>query len=303
MVTAGYGVSPCGDGGYRFFCGMSGVVSRLLETISQKPNVDVRFSCRVDNLEMASGDKSCKSRPFPAVKVRFFRLAEGTFDEMVVNFVVVAVPPALVAHTISFDPPLDEERRKIMKATPIWMGDAGKVAVVYERPFWRENGFSGTGMSDIGPLRQVWDNSTVWAKDGTEGLTSTYALAGFVFGSDLRILKSEELVRNHVLKQLGEMYGEEALTPLAVHFKAWCDEVYTSPSATVIAKTGDSTRSLPRPSLQCGFGHPLTFQKWGDGVVFASTETVARENGHMNGAVTSGLRAAREILQLLNEGI
>ena len=53
-----------------------------------------------------------------------------------------------------------------MLATPTWMGQAMKVLVAYERPFWREEGLSGMGLSYAGPVLQFHDASPVAGSSG-----------------------------------------------------------------------------------------------------------------------------------------
>lgn len=52
-----------------------------------------------------------------------------------------------------------------------------QVLVTYQRPFWREQGLSGNGMSyGGGPIQQFYDSC------GPEG-SEPYALCGFIFGA------------------------------------------------------------------------------------------------------------------------
>lgn len=69
---------------------------------------------------------------------------------------IVAVPPTL-AGRIAYDPPLPARRDQLTQRMP--QGTVIKTMAVYERPFWREEGFAGQATSDVGPARVVFDNS------------------------------------------------------------------------------------------------------------------------------------------------
>ena len=60
--------------------------------------------------------------------------------------VILAIPPRLVSR-ISFHPELSETTKSKLADTPTWMAGQAKVLAVYDRPFWRDNGLSGQGMS------------------------------------------------------------------------------------------------------------------------------------------------------------
>lgn len=135
---------------------------------------------------------------------------------------------------------------------------------------------SGTAFSQKGPLKQLWDNSN----------DSFHVLAGFVFDEDLRYLKDESTLRSSpIMQQLKDLFGEDAGEPEKILFKSWMHDPMTY-TAQVIAQHG----YLP-------FGHPLVRSSHGGSgrIIFAGTETAANENGHMNGAVIAGFRAADDV--------
>lgn len=82
------------------------------------------------------------------------------YRTIIADAVVVAIPPRDVAYGISFSPDISNERRVAMASTPTWMDNTGKVALVYDEPFWHHHVVggmpcSGTVFSESGPLRQV----------------------------------------------------------------------------------------------------------------------------------------------------
>lgn len=157
-----------------------------------------------------------------------------------------------------------------------------QVAFTYERPFWREKGLSGTAFSRGGPMAQVWD-----ASSRDDSVPVRYALSAFVFDDDLKYLKDEETLRSSpIMEELVSIFGEDAAKPSHVVFKSWQSDVYTSHPQS------------KQFNGQVPFGHPLVSSAV-EGIIFSGTETSPHENGHMNGAVIAGYRAASEALALL----
>ena len=65
--------------------------------------------------------------------------------------VIVAMPPALTAR-IDYEPLLPVLRDQLTQRAP--MGTYAKVDVVYDKPFWREEGLTGQTVSLNGPVRR-----------------------------------------------------------------------------------------------------------------------------------------------------
>jgi monoamine oxidase len=178
----------------------------------------------------------------------------------------------------------------IATGTPTWMGNTLKIVAVYSSPFWRATGLSGASFN-APPLQQIWDNSFTDSK-GQEH----YALAGFVMGQTCfdYVGKSSEQVRELVLPQLVDIYGEAARTQLkGFMHKNWREE----PMTFVENVSSDIIRAPPPTHA---FGSPgLRNSLWKGRLIFSGTET-EREDGHMEGAVMSGLRAARQVIEALH---
>lgn len=181
--------------------------------------------------------------------------------------VVVAVPPALAAERIAFDPPLPAEVADAARATPVWMGSIVKAVAVYERPFWRAAGLAGAAISYRGPFREVHDMS------GPGGEPA--ALFGFAAAE--AVARSGVGVADAFVDQLARLFGEEARTPRTVRVIDWSQEEWTTPAT---------------PAAQGGFGHPALRQLVGDRLAWASTETADRGAGHLEGALRAGRHAA-----------
>ena len=108
--------------------------------------------------------------------------------------VIVAVPPTL-AGRLWYDPPLPGYRDQLTQRVP--MGAVIKCFAVYDEPFWRAEGLSGSAVSSEGPLTLTVDNSP---PDGGPGI-----LVGFLEGRSARELGrvSEAERRAAVLAQPG----------------------------------------------------------------------------------------------------
>lgn len=185
---------------------------------------------------------------------------------------VVAVPPRLALQNIEFWPDLPAEVVAVMGATPTWMGEALKSVAVYETPFWRNAGRSGSAFSDRGPLAEVHDASE---PDGR------FALWGFVaLDADWRDMEPAERVPA-ALDQLVRLFGPPAAEPLQYFERDWsldpntCEEEH-------------------RHGPVAEYGHAaLAATLWDGRLAWAGTETAASGGGHMEGAVVAGQRAAR----------
>jgi monoamine oxidase len=189
--------------------------------------------------------------------------------------IVVAIPPTL-AGKIEYDPLLPPIRTQLMQRLP--MGSIIKVIVVYEKPFWRDAGFSGEIVSDCGPLSSAFDDTPDGSKEGS--------IIGFIAGSDARLwtTRSIENRRDAVLSQLAACYGDAAHHPTEYIEKNWMEEKWS----------GGCYESFMGPGVMTEYGKALR-EPIGN-IHWAGTETSDVWCGYMDGAIRSGERVAREIL-------
>ncbi len=193
--------------------------------------------------------------------------------------VIVAAPPPLVLD-IDWYPQLPTKRRRLMKS--LEMGQLMKCDAVYDKPFWREDGLNGFGISDAGATRAVFDNSP---PNGTPGV-----LLAFVGGSTWQRVGrlSVDQRRREVLAGFAEMFGEKALRPIEYTEQDWTQERWTQGGPTAI-HTGNSSMVRFGPAIRRPHGR----------VHWSGTETATYWSGYMDGAVRSGKRAATEVLDRL----
>ena len=114
--------------------------------------------------------------------------------------VVVACPPVTVLG-IDWQPILPQRRNQLLQRMP--MGALMKCDAVYETPFWRDAGLSGSGLNTTGAVRTSFDNSP---PDGSVGV-----LLSFVGGSTWRQygLMTKAKRRKAVLEGFAAIVGRE----------------------------------------------------------------------------------------------
>jgi monoamine oxidase len=192
--------------------------------------------------------------------------------------VIVAVPPAL-AGRIHYSPALPASRHELTRAMP--QGTLLKVTAVYDRPFWRDAGLNGTAVSLNGPVNATFDDSP---PDGSPGV-----LFGFVGGDEGRRHRglSRPERRLAVLRNFADYFGTAALRPRAYFETDWPGAKWSRGGPVGIAAPGLLLAHGPAIREPVGRIH------------WAGTETSNYWNGYMDGAIRSGKRAAREVLDQL----
>jgi monoamine oxidase len=188
---------------------------------------------------------------------------------------VVALPRSLAA-SVEFEPALPDRHRLL--AERLRPGRLTKCMALYERPFWREEGFSGEAVTDAGPVTLTFDSSP---RDGSAGV-----LLGFVGGpevDEIEGLRPEER-RAAVLACFGRLFGPRAERPLGYAEQEWSAEEWSGGGPT--SNFGPGGWTACGPALR----EPLGRVHW------AGTETATVWSGYMEGALQAGERVASEVL-------
>ncbi len=190
--------------------------------------------------------------------------------------VIVAVAPPLAAR-IAYEPPLPADRDQLTQRMPL--GAVVKCMAVYDDPFWRADGLSGQATSVRGPVRLTFDNSP---PDGSPGV-----LLGFLEGRRARQLAQlpADQRRTAVVDCFRRFFGPRAERPERYIERVWTAEEWTR---------GCYGCHLP-PGAWTELGHAL--RRRVGRIHWAGAEVATRWNGYMDGAVRSGERAAREVLE------
>ena len=189
---------------------------------------------------------------------------------------IVAVAPAL-AGRIAYRPELPARRDGLTQRMP--HGSVVKCMAVYPRPFWRDAGLSGHATSDRGPAHAIFDNSPPGDAPGV--------LLGFLEGRAARELGRAPAAerRAAVLGTFERVFGAAAGRPEAFVERAWAEEEWTRGCYGGFFGPGGWTEYGPALREPVGRVH------------WASAETATVWCGYMDGAVSSGERAAREVLR------
>ena len=189
--------------------------------------------------------------------------------------VIVAVPPAL-ALEIAFEPALAEDRVALYRDAV--GGQETKTLVVYDEPFWRDDGFSGQTAEPGSPAEVTIDASPASGRPGV--------LASFTFGPVAVRLDALDTTdrRRAVLDTLVRRFGARAARPEEVVETAWWHEPWARGCSMAHLSPGTLTR----------YGRLLR-EPFGR-VHWAGTETATVSHGAIDGAIRSGERAASEVL-------
>lgn len=191
--------------------------------------------------------------------------------------VVVAIPPALAAR-ISYDPPLPAIRDSLTQRMP--HGSVIKTHSVYARPFWREDGLSAEAAGDTSPVKVMFDATP--PGDGQPGI-----ILAFIEGADALAMSAAEPAdrQKAVTEILAHYFGEAARTPLAFVERDWSKEEWTRGCYGAHLPPGAWTQ------VGAALREPIGPIHW------AGTETAVRWCGYIDGAISSGERAAAEVMR------
>lgn len=197
--------------------------------------------------------------------------------------VIIALAPSLYK-TIEFHPDLPAQKREA--TARMYMGSIIKTITVFDRPFWREKGFSGSVLDTSRAASPV-----VFSYDDSTKADHFYALMGFVVADSSR--KWAEQTRDERRQAICDQYArafqcDEMLTGCRDYIEQdWSAEQFSG---------GCYTDIMPKEVLSS-----LREQLWAPcgergQLIFAGTELATRFSGYMDGAVQSGERAAYEVL-------
>ncbi len=190
------------------------------------------------------------------------------------NWVISTLPPCLLVNSVSIQPTLPPPIVALAQQTHTWMGESIKVGLTYTEPFWRANNSSGTIVSNVGPIPEMYDHSNY--ED------SFFALKGFLNGAYFSVSKEERL--EMVLKQLRKYYSSKADNYLSYDEAVWRKEPFTFHPY--------NQHILPHQNN----GHQLFRQPFLGGKFFiGGSETAADFPGYMDGAVQSAEWICKEI--------
>ncbi|MEZ2128189.1 MULTISPECIES: flavin monoamine oxidase family protein [unclassified Sinorhizobium] len=208
-------------------------------------------------------------------------MGEGRADRLQAEHVVAALPPRLLEATVSFTPGQEPATTARWRASPTWMAPHAKFFAIYDRPFWRTAGLSGTAQSMVGPMVEIHDATTASGKA---------ALFGFLgVAADQRAALGEEVLKQACLTQFARLFGPDALEPRATILKDWAADPLTATAADRAAG------GHPVPGSTQWVAGP-----WKERLFLAGSETSPSEPGYLAGAIIAAERATGEILSKID---
>lgn len=204
------------------------------------------------------------------------KAADTPLEALTADQVIFALPPRLLVGTVAFHPALEPAIASLWQNTATWMAPHAKFFALYDRPFWREQGLSGTAQSMVGPLVEIHDATTA---------SGSAALFGFLgVAADQRSVVGEDALVSACVAQLGRLFGPDAARPLATLFKDWAADPLT---ATDADRIGGAHPTPGRTSWMSG--------AWAGRISLGGSETSATEPGYLAGAVDAAARAVAEV--------
>lgn len=191
--------------------------------------------------------------------------------------VIISVPPTLL-EKIEFSPALPLPKRTLHRK--LSMGSCIKYWVAYERPFWRDKGFSGGVFRDDAPCSPCFE---VTPPNSSKGI-----IAGFFDGNHAINYSAEgtAIRRKHVVSMLAEHFGDDALNPIEYLDEDWTTSEWSNGCYGAYAP----------PGIYADYGAWL--RKAIGPLHWAGTETSARWTGYIDGAIRSGELAAEATANL-----
>jgi monoamine oxidase len=192
---------------------------------------------------------------------------------------VIITAPKSVTAAIRFEPGLPPDHAQYLQRQP--SGATVKIQAVFDTPFWRQQGLSGTVTSDTGPIEIVYDNSP---PSGSPGV-----LVGFAEGNQGRSLfgLSDGDRRAAVLASLARYFGPAAARPTHYVDLVWAREPYS----------GGAYGSFNPPGVLTSMGAAVSGPV--DNIHFAGADYSPEWPGYMEGAIRSGEAAAAQVLAAL----
>jgi monoamine oxidase len=261
-----------------FYIGSAGGFDALVDTSGGAQDSRFVGGSQLVTIRMAEalGERVALSAPVRRMEDRGTSVAiEADGLTVQAERVIVSTSPTLAAR-IAYEPALPPVRDAMTQRMP--QGAIVKCMAVYPEPFWREEGLSGVGVSDGGSVNAIFDNSP---PDGSPGV-----LLGFLDGRAARRWGSAttEERRAEVVRVFTRLFGRAASQPIDYVERNWAAEPWSRGCYSgAFGPSGwtDFGRALREP---VGLIH------------WAGTETATVWNGYIDGAISSGRRAAAEVV-------
>lgn len=190
--------------------------------------------------------------------------------------VVVATPPSM-ASRIRYDPILPHERAMLLSRFAA--GPVIKINFVFDDAFWRADGLSGESSGPDTDLALTLDACEAEPPPGilVGLLSSTSALA------HANLDRADQ--RKTVLDRLVRRFGPKAANPITIVTQDWTGQDWSR--GGWLGSVGPGVMTQYGSAIRAPFGR----------IHWAGTETSTVHMGSVDGAVSSGERVAREVVE------
>ncbi|MDO3663624.1 flavin monoamine oxidase family protein [Acinetobacter higginsii] len=189
--------------------------------------------------------------------------------------IIIATPPVL-ASKIHYTPPLPTKRERLLQS--MTMGAVIKVHLAYSNAFWKQQNLNGAVVATDRAVSVVFDQSLEGVNHGV--------LLGLIEGDYAIELSSldVEARRQRVIADFVYYFGQQAAHPLEYVEQDWLTEEWSQ---------GGYVAHMP-PGVMTTYGDCI--RQPVDRIHWAGTETATEWSGYLDGALQSGIRAAKEII-------
>lgn len=263
-VMQGYLNSPTS---MRLKGGMCTLIHEISSALTEK---QISVSSRVNSIQK-SGD---------SISVSYIQHEKAHTVE--VEHVFLAVPPRLALHLIQFTPALPDALHRQWQKTETWMAAHAKYIAIYDKPFWKEKGLSGSARSAYGPMVEIHDASM---PDGKA------ALFGFLgIPANHRKTISEGEMKVHCRTQMVRLFGSEASMPDADIIKDWSQDPFTATPNDL--NPSGSHGHAPQASIKTG--------PWQQNLTGIGSEWSVQFPGYIAGAIEAASHGIKQYLESQN---
>jgi monoamine oxidase len=206
-------------------------------------------------------------------------ITDSLQNDFLCKKLIIALPPQLLINTIQFSPTLPQEVSQVMQKTQTWMNGSSKFSVEYKKPFWKENGFSGSVYSQSGLATEIYDHSNF---ENTK-----FAIKGFLNGSANHYSFEER--KDKVIAQLKHYFGNKAQDFESYNDKTWNDKYIQSINETFLPPHFNN-------------GHPVFEESlMNNKLFFTGTETTHIFSGYMEGSIIASNSIATKVSKIIKK--
>jgi monoamine oxidase len=277
------GISMAGS--YRLQGGLTALIDALVERIAQLGFADRLRPCSnveavtklADSVSVSYSESHLRDQP---------KIGREIDSELICRHLVIAAPVRAVLESVKISPQLNIARRTELETVATWMAGHSKVVVEYEEPFWREAGFSGDVISQIGPMSEIHDASS----DSKHAQPQAFALFGFLGVVPAIRRQQAKRLPELILAQLARIFGDQANNPIKLTIQDWAAEPLTASKRDQFIANH----------------HPVNYWSttiepgWSGRLIWSGSETVnGRTNGYLEGAVVASNETFQQLASLL----